>query len=63
MARWYEFEAERTGVDFGDELDLSVGANLSERVSWSIEYGDYNSGDAPSPAARTRTRIMLQYKL
>lgn len=63
MARWYDFEAERTGVDFGNEIDLSVGANLTERVSFAVEYADYEAGDAPSPASRTRTRIVLEYKL
>jgi len=63
MARWYEFEAERTGVDFGNELDLSVSADITEQVSFAVEYGDYDAGDAPSPASRTRTRIVLEYKM
>lgn len=62
MARWYDFEAERTGVDFGNEIDLSVSADLTEQVGFSIEYGDYESGDAPSPVSRTRTRVVLEYK-
>lgn len=63
MARWYDFEAERTGVDFGNEIDLSVSADLTEQVSFAIEYGDYEAGDAPSPASRTRTRIVLDYRM
>lgn len=63
MARWYDFEAERTGMDFGNEWDLSVSANISEHVNWSVEYGDYEAGDPGSPVSRTRTRFMLQYKL
>ncbi|HYD87055.1 MAG TPA: hypothetical protein VEA80_06250 [Vitreimonas sp.] len=63
MARWYEFEAERTGVDFGNEIDLAVSADLTDNVSFAIEHGDYEAGDAPSPASRTRTRVVLQYKM
>lgn len=63
MARWYDFEAERTGVDFGNEIDLSVSADLTEQVSFAIEHGDYEAGDAPSPVSRTRTRIVLEYKM
>ncbi|MGE0740990.1 MAG: alginate export family protein [Hyphomonadaceae bacterium] len=63
MARWYEFETERTGLDLGNELDLSVSADLTEQLSFAVEYGDYNAGDPGSPAPRTRTRLMLMYKL
>ncbi|MGH6949645.1 MAG: hypothetical protein ACREH4_02140, partial [Vitreimonas sp.] len=62
MVRGYRFEAERTGADFGDEFDASITADLSERVSVAIEYGDYDPGDPGSPAARTRTRVYLNYK-
>jgi len=62
LARWYEFEAERTGADFGNELDLAVSADITEHVSFSIDHGDYEPGDPGSPAARTRTRLMLEYK-
>lgn len=62
-ARWYDFEAERTGVDFGNEIDLGVSADITDNVSFAIEYGDYEAGDAPSPASRTRTRIVLEYKM
>jgi hypothetical protein len=62
MIRGYQFEAERTGADFGDEFDASISADLSEHVSVAIEYGDYDPGDPGSPAARTRTRIYLQYR-
>lgn len=62
MVRGYQFEAERTGADFGEELDASIGADLSEQVSFAIEYGDYNSGDPGSPDARTRLRVYLNYK-
>lgn len=61
MVRYYDFEAERTGVDFGNELDMSVGAEINDRTNWSLEYADYEPGDAPSPAERTRVRFMVQY--
>lgn len=63
MARWYDFEAERTGVDFGNEIDLAVSADLTEQISFAIEHSDYEAGDAPSPVSRTRTRIVLEYKM
>lgn len=63
MGRWYAFEAERTGADFGREVDLSVSGRFTERVGFAVEYGDYEAGDPGSPASRTRTRIVLEYKL
>ena len=64
MARYYDFEAERTGDDYGSEWDLAVGADITENLDFSIEYGDYEAGDAlTSPVSRTRTRFVLQYKL
>jgi hypothetical protein len=62
LARFYQFEAERTGADFGDEFDAAISADLSEQLSFVIDYGDYNAGDPGSPAPRTRMRIHLQYK-
>jgi hypothetical protein len=63
LARWYEFESERTGVDLGDDLDLAVSANLTEQLSFGADYGDYRAGDASSPAERTRVRVWLEFKL
>lgn len=63
MVRYYDFEAERTGVDFGNELDLAVSADINDRIDWSLEYGDYQAGDPGSPAERTRVRFMIQYTL
>lgn len=64
MVRYYDFEAERTGADFGEEWDLAVGADITENLDFSIEYGDYQAGNgAGSPVDRTRTRFVVQYKL
>ena len=43
-------------------FDASIGADLSEQVSFAIEYGDYDPSDPGSHAARTRLRIYLNYK-
>ena len=41
-----------------------MGADLTENLDFSIEYGDYQAGaGAGSPVDRTRTRFVLQYKL
>ncbi|HEX8901638.1 hypothetical protein [Vitreimonas sp.] len=64
MVRYYDFEAERTDADFGEEWDFAVGADITDNLDFSIDYGDYESGDGPgSPMSRTRTRFVLQYRL
>ncbi len=61
-ARWYEFEAHRTGADLGNELDLEIAAELTPHISLQFRQGEYQSGDAGSPAERRRTWLALEYK-
>ncbi len=61
--RWYEFEAERTGADLGEELDFEISGDLTDNVSLLIRSGDYRGGDIGSPADRRRTWLELTYKL
>ncbi|GAM98644.1 hypothetical protein U91I_02279 [alpha proteobacterium U9-1i] len=62
-ARWYEFEAERTGVDLGEELDFEIAGDLTDKLGLLIRSGDYRRGDAGSPVERRRFWVELTYKL
>lgn len=61
--RWYEFEAERTGADLGEELDFEIAGDLTDNVSLLIRSGDYRGGGVGSPADRRRMWLEFTYKL
>ncbi len=58
---WHDYEAESTGADFGDELDLQATASITQRLSVLVKYADYNGTGAP--ADTTRTWIGIEFKL
>ena len=62
-ARWHDFEAERTGADFGEEADFSVEGDITEHLTALIKFADYQSGDAGSPLDTQRTWLQFEYKL
>ena len=60
---WHEFEAENTGADLGQELDLFVSFSFSNDVELSFEMADYDGPDtAGAPADRTKYWVTLGYK-
>lgn len=62
-AKWFDFEAERTGADLGDEIDLGLQGAINERLSATIKYADYDSGGGASPVDVERAWLQFEYKL
>jgi hypothetical protein len=64
LARYHQFETERTGVDLGSEWNLSVQGALAPKMNWIVKYADFEgSGIAPAPADRTKVWLGLEFKL
>jgi hypothetical protein len=58
---WHDFEAERTGAAFGEELDVQFTGEITPQLSFIVKYADYDGNGAP-PDTR-RTWFGLEYKL
>ena len=58
---WHDFEAERTGADLGEELDVIATASITRRLSVLIKYADYDGTGAP--AETTRTWLGFEFKI
>ena len=64
LARFHDFEAERTGADLGSEWDLQVQGAITPRLGWLVKYADYDGpGVAPAPADRNKIWIQFEWKL
>jgi hypothetical protein len=44
----HEYETERTGIDFGSELNVSLAAKI-KKVNLMLKFADYDQGGAGSP--------------
>jgi hypothetical protein len=63
-ARYHNFEAERTGVDLGSELDLMATGNVTPQLSWLVKFADYDGpGAAPAPTDRTKIWFGFEWKM
>lgn len=58
QAVYHDFQAEDSGTDYGDELDLSLGRAFAKRYSVLMKYADFNA-DAPGFADTTKAWLML----
>jgi len=64
LARYHDFEAERTGADLGSEWDLQATGAITPRLSWLLKFADYDGpGVAPAPADRTKVWFGFEWKL
>jgi hypothetical protein len=64
LARYHDFEAERTGVDLGTEWNLQATGAITPRLSWILKFADYDGpGVAPAPADRTKVWVGFEWKL
>jgi hypothetical protein len=64
LARYHDFEAERTGADLGTEWNLQAAGAITPRLSWLLKYADYDGpGVAPAPADRTKWWFGFEWRL
>jgi hypothetical protein len=69
MARYHDFDDDRTGADLGREWNLSWIAPIAPKMTMQWKYADFDRADtvpvgtlAP-PASRTKWWLILEYKL
>ena len=51
-AEYHRFKSDTGGIDFGDELDVSLGYPFSKQLSGKIEYADFREKDVLAGATR-----------
>ncbi|USQ98339.1 alginate export family protein [Caulobacter sp. RL271] len=68
VARYHDFDDQRTGADLGHEWDLQFTAAITAKLSVQLKYADFQRvktvpvGTATPPASRTKTWLTLEYK-
>jgi len=68
VARYHDFDDQRTGADLGHEWDLQFTAAITAKLSVQLKYADFQRvktvpvGTAAPPASRTKTWLTLEYK-
>ncbi|PHY22617.1 alginate export family protein [Caulobacter sp. BP25] len=68
VARYHDFDDQRTGANLGHEWDLQFTAAITTKLSVQLKYADFKRvktvpvGTAAPPASRTKTWLTLEYK-
>ncbi|UAL12677.1 alginate export family protein [Caulobacter segnis] len=68
VARYHDFDDQRTGANLGHEWDLQFTAAITAKLSVQLKYADFQRvktvpvGTAAPPASRTKTWLTLEYK-
>ncbi len=68
VARYHDFDDQRTGANLGHEWDLQFTAVITTKLSVQLKYADFKRvktvpvGTAAPPASRTKTWLTLEYK-
>ncbi|ESQ90181.1 hypothetical protein ABAC460_10545 [Asticcacaulis sp. AC460] len=60
---YHDFQTDRLGQDIGTEWDAILTAGITKNLSLMLKYADFERASPTMPASRTKTWIMLQYKL
>lgn len=60
---YHDMQTNRLSRDIGTEWDAVLTAGLTKNLSLMLKYADFQRADPTMPASRTKTWIMLQYKL
>ncbi|HTK34403.1 MAG TPA: alginate export family protein [Caulobacteraceae bacterium] len=69
LARWHDFDAQRTGAALGHEWDLQATAAVTPTLSVGLKYADFERvtvvapGTAAPPASRNKFWFTLEYRL
>jgi hypothetical protein len=58
---WHAFDAERTGADLGEEIDVQFTGAITPQLGFVLKYADYDGAGAP--ADTTRAWFGLEFKL
>ena len=60
---YHDFDTVHARRDLASEWDVVATAALTPHLSLMVKYADFHKEDPTAPASRTKTWIMLQYKL
>ncbi len=60
---YHDMDTTRLSRPIGKEWDAVLTAGLTKNLSLMLKYADFQRADPTMPASRTKTWIMLQYKL
>jgi hypothetical protein len=69
VARYHDFNDQKTGADLAHEWDLQATAAITTKLSVQLKYADFQReatvplGTAAPPASRTKVWLTLEYKL
>lgn len=69
IARYHDFNDQKTGADLAHEWDLQATAAITTKLSIQLKYADFQRettvplGTAAPPASRTKVWLTLEYKL
>ena len=69
IARYHDFNDQRTGADLAREWDLQATAAITPKLSVALKYADFQReakvpvGTAAPPPSRTKVWFTLEYKL
>ena len=69
LARYHDFEDQRTGAALAHEWDLQAATAITPRLSVALKYADFRRegsvpvGTATPPASRTKLWLTFEYKL
>lgn len=58
-AVWHDFESERAGIDYGQELDIQLQGKY-RRFTGTLKYADYNAAASTPLAVRDTTKFWAQ---
>jgi hypothetical protein len=59
----YDYKAERTGMDFGEEWSTHLTVKAGKKTTLMLAWADYEGPDvAPAPASRTKTWLQAEFK-
>lgn len=60
---YHDMDTTRLSRPIGKEWDAVLTAGLTKNLSLMLKYADFERADPTMPASRTKTWLMLQYKL